>query len=205
MSGLGTSARSSNPPSGASRSIGKTPACRAGGRGFESRRSRLAVSSCTIPFELPPCDGVRNPSRDECVSHVGRRAQRRDERVGPSRLAALGGRRALARVERGRRADRASRSVRRRQHDPDDAAGRRACRAAHRRSHRARAVRRRGRRRRLRRPHDTPGRGLGDERSRITYRMEITGPAAETVGPEIGPEISGDFPEVLAALAARAE
>jgi len=44
-----------------------------------------------------------------------------------------------------------------------------------------------------------------DERSRITYRMEITGPAAETVGPEIGPEISGDFPEVLAALAARAE
>jgi hypothetical protein len=47
--------------------------------------------------------------------------------------------------------------------------------------------------------------GIGDERSRITYRMEITGPAAETVGPEIGPEISGDFPEVLEALAARAE
>ena len=46
---------------------------------------------------------------------------------------------------------------------------------------------------------------VGDERSRITYRMEITGPAAETVGPEIGPEISGDFPEVLAALASRAE
>ena len=46
---------------------------------------------------------------------------------------------------------------------------------------------------------------VGDKRSRITYRMEITGPAAETVGPEIGPEISGDFPHVLAALAARAE
>lgn len=46
---------------------------------------------------------------------------------------------------------------------------------------------------------------VGDERSRITYRMEITGPAAETVGPEIGPDISGDFPEVLAALAARDE
>ena len=46
---------------------------------------------------------------------------------------------------------------------------------------------------------------VGDERSRITYRMEITAPAAETVGPEIGPEISGDFPQVLAALAARAE
>jgi hypothetical protein len=46
---------------------------------------------------------------------------------------------------------------------------------------------------------------VGSGRSRITYQMEITGPAAETVGPEIGPEISRDFPEVLAALAARAE
>jgi hypothetical protein len=46
---------------------------------------------------------------------------------------------------------------------------------------------------------------VGDDRSRITYRMEITGPAADTVGPQIGPEISGDFPLVLAALAARAE
>jgi hypothetical protein len=46
---------------------------------------------------------------------------------------------------------------------------------------------------------------VGDQSSRIIYRMEITGPAAETVGPEIGPEISGDFPEVLAALAARAK
>jgi hypothetical protein len=46
---------------------------------------------------------------------------------------------------------------------------------------------------------------VDDERSRITYRMEITGPAAETVGPAIGPEISSDFPQVLAALATRAE
>jgi uncharacterized protein YndB with AHSA1/START domain len=46
---------------------------------------------------------------------------------------------------------------------------------------------------------------VGDGRSRITYRMEITGPAADTVGPEIGPEISGDFPLVLAGLATRAE
>jgi hypothetical protein len=46
---------------------------------------------------------------------------------------------------------------------------------------------------------------VGEDRSRITYRMEITGPAADTVGPEIGPEISGDFPEVLASLAAHAE
>jgi uncharacterized protein YndB with AHSA1/START domain len=46
---------------------------------------------------------------------------------------------------------------------------------------------------------------IGDERSRVTYRMEITGTAAETLGPVIGPAISGDFPETLAALAARAE
>jgi uncharacterized protein YndB with AHSA1/START domain len=43
------------------------------------------------------------------------------------------------------------------------------------------------------------------ERTRITYRMEISGPAAETLGPQIGPEISGDFPQVLAALIERAE
>jgi len=46
---------------------------------------------------------------------------------------------------------------------------------------------------------------LGDERSRVTYRMEITGPAADTVGPDLGPKISGDFPETLAALVAQAE
>ncbi len=45
---------------------------------------------------------------------------------------------------------------------------------------------------------------VGNGRSRITYRMEITGPAADTAGPEIGPEISGDFPQVLEALAKRA-
>jgi uncharacterized protein YndB with AHSA1/START domain len=45
----------------------------------------------------------------------------------------------------------------------------------------------------------------GTERSRVTYRMEISGPAADTVGPELGPEISADFPETLAALVARAE
>jgi uncharacterized protein YndB with AHSA1/START domain len=49
---------------------------------------------------------------------------------------------------------------------------------------------------------------LDADRRRIVYRMEITGPEADTVGPELGPQISGDFPEVLqalAALAARAE
>lgn len=46
---------------------------------------------------------------------------------------------------------------------------------------------------------------LDDERARVTYRMEISGPAADTLGPRVGPEISGDFPEVLAALVARVE
>jgi hypothetical protein len=43
------------------------------------------------------------------------------------------------------------------------------------------------------------------EHSRVTYRMEITGADADGLGPQIGPEISGDFPETLAALVARAE
>jgi hypothetical protein len=34
--------------------------------------------------------------------------------------------------------------------------------------------------------------------------MEITGPAADTVGPDLGPKISADFPETLAALVERA-
>ena len=46
---------------------------------------------------------------------------------------------------------------------------------------------------------------LGDDRSRVVYRMEITGPEADTLGPEIGPQISADFPDVLATLAAVAE
>jgi uncharacterized protein YndB with AHSA1/START domain len=41
--------------------------------------------------------------------------------------------------------------------------------------------------------------------TRIVYRTEITGEAAGQVGPELGPEITADFPEVLAALAKRAE
>src|SRR5262249_36825179 len=40
--------------------------------------------------------------------------------------------------------------------------------------------------------------------TRISYRMEISGPAADTLGPEIGPQISGDFPQLLAALVDRA-
>jgi hypothetical protein len=46
---------------------------------------------------------------------------------------------------------------------------------------------------------------IDEGRSMVTYRMEISGPAADTVGPELGPEISGDFPETLAALTERAE
>jgi hypothetical protein len=34
--------------------------------------------------------------------------------------------------------------------------------------------------------------------------MEISGPAADAVGPELGPKISGDFPDTLAALVERA-
>jgi hypothetical protein len=46
---------------------------------------------------------------------------------------------------------------------------------------------------------------LDPERVRVTYRMEITGPAADTLGPKIGPEISADFPQTLAALVEHAE
>lgn len=45
----------------------------------------------------------------------------------------------------------------------------------------------------------------GDGRTRITYRTEITGPAADEIGPEIGLQITADFPDVLAALVRRAE
>src|SRR5919199_816189 len=46
---------------------------------------------------------------------------------------------------------------------------------------------------------------LDAARRRITYRLEIAGEAADTLGPQIGPEISRDFPETLAALVKRAE
>ncbi|GAA2884385.1 hypothetical protein Acy02nite_17560 [Actinoplanes cyaneus] len=41
--------------------------------------------------------------------------------------------------------------------------------------------------------------------TRVTYRTEISGPAAEQVGPQIGPAITADFPDVVAALVRRAE
>lgn len=45
---------------------------------------------------------------------------------------------------------------------------------------------------------------LDGGRVRVVYRTEITGPAADDIGPEIGPAITGDFPETIAALIARA-
>jgi hypothetical protein len=35
--------------------------------------------------------------------------------------------------------------------------------------------------------------------------MEISGPGADRVGPELGPQISADFPETLSALVREAE
>jgi hypothetical protein len=46
---------------------------------------------------------------------------------------------------------------------------------------------------------------LAPAHRRVTYRMEISGPGADTVGPELGPQISADFPETLAALVEHAE
>jgi Polyketide cyclase / dehydrase and lipid transport len=46
---------------------------------------------------------------------------------------------------------------------------------------------------------------LADGRTRVLYRTEITGPAADQIGPQLGPAITADFPDVLAALVRRAE
>jgi uncharacterized protein YndB with AHSA1/START domain len=41
--------------------------------------------------------------------------------------------------------------------------------------------------------------------TKVTHRLEITGPAAEEVGPELGPAITEDFPEAMGALLARVQ
>jgi Polyketide cyclase / dehydrase and lipid transport len=46
---------------------------------------------------------------------------------------------------------------------------------------------------------------VSGDRRKVIYRMEISGPAADTVGPELGPQISSDFPETLSGLVERAE
>ncbi|MEY9930395.1 hypothetical protein ABH926_005040 [Catenulispora sp. GP43] len=45
---------------------------------------------------------------------------------------------------------------------------------------------------------------LGAGRTKVTYRTEITGEAADQVGPEIGPQICADFPDVVGKLLALA-
>ena len=42
-------------------------------------------------------------------------------------------------------------------------------------------------------------------RTAVVYRTEISGPAAAAVGPELGPAITADFPDVLTALVSLAE
>lgn len=43
---------------------------------------------------------------------------------------------------------------------------------------------------------------LGTGGTRVIHRLEITGPAADQVGPELGPAITEDFPDAMAALLA---
>lgn len=45
---------------------------------------------------------------------------------------------------------------------------------------------------------------VDEQAARVTYRMEITGPGAEKIGPQLGAQISADFPETIAALIERA-
>ncbi|MGO4238379.1 SRPBCC family protein [Pseudarthrobacter sp. YAF2] len=41
---------------------------------------------------------------------------------------------------------------------------------------------------------------IGQGRIRVVYRMEITGNGADEAGPQIGPGITADWPETMAAL-----
>ena len=43
------------------------------------------------------------------------------------------------------------------------------------------------------------------QRIRVVYSMEISGPDAEELGPELGPGITADWPDTMAALVAHAE
>ncbi|MFF5211248.1 SRPBCC family protein [Streptosporangium sp. NPDC000396] len=44
-----------------------------------------------------------------------------------------------------------------------------------------------------------------DGGTRVTHRVEITGPAAEQVGPHLGPAITSDLPDAMEALVKLAE
>lgn len=41
---------------------------------------------------------------------------------------------------------------------------------------------------------------LDEQRTRVVYRMEISGRGADEVGPQIGPAITADWPETMASL-----
>ncbi len=45
---------------------------------------------------------------------------------------------------------------------------------------------------------------LPDGGTRIAHRLEITGPKADELGPELGPAITADFPDAMRALLAYA-
>jgi hypothetical protein len=44
-----------------------------------------------------------------------------------------------------------------------------------------------------------------DGTTRVTHTLDVTGPAADQLGPELGPQISADFPATMAELLAAAE
>ncbi len=44
----------------------------------------------------------------------------------------------------------------------------------------------------------------GGNHARVVYRMEVTGPGADRIGPQIGPAITADWPDTMAALVALA-
>jgi hypothetical protein len=46
---------------------------------------------------------------------------------------------------------------------------------------------------------------LDQHRTRVVYRMEITGAAADEIGPQIGPAITADWPETMASLVGLAQ
>ena len=46
---------------------------------------------------------------------------------------------------------------------------------------------------------------LGADRTRVVYRMEITGPAADEIGAQLGPAITADWPDTMASLVSRAQ
>lgn len=46
---------------------------------------------------------------------------------------------------------------------------------------------------------------LGQDRIRVVYRMEISGAGSDEAGPQIGPAITADWPDTMAALARLAQ